>query len=275
MYGYIYMTTNKINNKIYIGKKTSNKFRNYYYGSGKLIRDELSLFGKENFVVEQLATAESRDELNYLEKLYIQLYRSYDPSIGYNMTLGGDGGNTVLFLSESELIELNKKKSANSSGRIHIHNGAVQKYVKLDDLDEYINSGYVVGILPDNIDKIRTGTAEYHKNNPHRTTKTSFKKGNRPWNVGIPMKDSSKKKLSELNTGHIRTEESKIKQSETMKRQYASGERVSALKGVQAHNKGQRGIFHWYTDGTTNIMLKYTDPIPENFYPGRTKISNK
>lgn len=36
MYGYIYITRNLINKKIYIGKHKSEKYDSSYYGSGKL-----------------------------------------------------------------------------------------------------------------------------------------------------------------------------------------------------------------------------------------------
>lgn len=51
MYGYIYKTTNLINNKIYIGqhKVKEEKIDNSYYGSGKLIIQAIKKYGKENF----------------------------------------------------------------------------------------------------------------------------------------------------------------------------------------------------------------------------------
>lgn len=42
MFGYIYLTTNVINNKVYIGQKKSNKFLyNNYLGSGKLLKEAI------------------------------------------------------------------------------------------------------------------------------------------------------------------------------------------------------------------------------------------
>lgn len=37
MYGYIYLTTNLLNNRMYIGKHKSDIYDKSYYGSGKIL----------------------------------------------------------------------------------------------------------------------------------------------------------------------------------------------------------------------------------------------
>lgn len=76
MYGYIYKTTDLINNKIYIGKKHSNTFLgNKYLGSGLIILriiKEYKLKGLDintRLKVELVDTANSLDELNEKEKI--------------------------------------------------------------------------------------------------------------------------------------------------------------------------------------------------------------
>ena len=53
----IYKITNKINNKIYIGKDTTNDPN--YYGSGVLIKKSINKHGINNFVIEIIETCES------------------------------------------------------------------------------------------------------------------------------------------------------------------------------------------------------------------------
>ena len=275
MYGYIYKTTNLVNNKIYIGKKSSNKFLgNAYLGSGKLIIRAINKYGKLNFIVEQLATANSLDELNNLEKFYIKQYNSTDKTIGYNIALGGNGGDIYHQFSKDKQKQITDKISSKNKNRVIINNGIIEKFISIDKLDSYIKQGFVKGRLETNIIKSRKCTQEYHKNNPKLINSGMFKKGVSSWNKGIPSKESTKRKLSEINMGHIRSEESKKKQSETLKKQYASGERISYTKGKPAHNKGQKGVYFWYTDGTKNIMLKNDKEPPINFRRGRI-ISKK
>lgn len=91
MYGYIYLTTNLITNKIYIGQKKSNKFLgNKYLGSGKYLQESINVHGKDNFNVELLCECFSKEELDEKEIYYIALYNSTDLSIGYNISHGGN-----------------------------------------------------------------------------------------------------------------------------------------------------------------------------------------
>ena len=91
MIGYIYKTTNLKNGKIYIGQHVANKFEpNKYIGSGCLFKAALKYYGSSNFKCELLATCNSINELNELEKYYIKYYNAQDRSIGYNIADGGD-----------------------------------------------------------------------------------------------------------------------------------------------------------------------------------------
>ena len=75
MYGYIYKTKNNITNEIYIGQKKSNKFDKNYYGSGKKIKEDIKKYGKNNFNVKLLITANNQKELDELEIEYIKKYK--------------------------------------------------------------------------------------------------------------------------------------------------------------------------------------------------------
>lgn len=93
-YGYIYKTTNLVNNKIYIGQKTSKKFLGEsYLGSGKLLSKAVKKYGHNNFTVELLEWCIDRKSLDDREKYYIRKYNSTDKLIGYNIAEGGQGGN--------------------------------------------------------------------------------------------------------------------------------------------------------------------------------------
>ena len=93
MIGYIYMTTNKINGKRYIGQHTADKFEpEKYIGSGNILLKAIQKYGKESFTCELIEECNSLQELNDREKYWIAYYNaSHDPMF-YNLTQGGIGG---------------------------------------------------------------------------------------------------------------------------------------------------------------------------------------
>jgi group I intron endonuclease len=90
-YGYIYKTINLINQKIYIGQKTG-AANTQYLGSGKILKRAIKKYGKTNFKTEIIAYVKDKDELNKLEKYYINEYRKLNKASVYNISEGGTGG---------------------------------------------------------------------------------------------------------------------------------------------------------------------------------------
>ena len=106
MYGIIYKITNKINNKVYIGQVVAKKGLAKRWkrhvdtaksGANYLISIAIRKYGEDNFTIEEIDTADSREELNEKEIYWISYYQSFtDRNKGYNMTSGGDGGKITL-----------------------------------------------------------------------------------------------------------------------------------------------------------------------------------
>jgi len=93
MYGFIYLTTNKINGKKYIGM-CKNTHREKYIGSGKLLKQAIKKYGKENFDRVILQECETLDELSQSEIFWINFYNAVEDNNFYNLTSGGFGGNS-------------------------------------------------------------------------------------------------------------------------------------------------------------------------------------
>lgn len=89
IYNYIYLITNKINGKIYIGKHSTDNLNDGYMGSGVLIKKAEQKYGLENFTKEYLAFCDTEEKLNWLECFYIKKYNAKE--VGYNLTDGGEG----------------------------------------------------------------------------------------------------------------------------------------------------------------------------------------
>lgn len=93
MFGYIYLTTNLINNHKYIGQKKAKTFLgDKYFGSGKILKEAISKYGKENFKVEILKECETKEELDTQEQYYIKLFNAQENREYYNICKGGEAG---------------------------------------------------------------------------------------------------------------------------------------------------------------------------------------
>ena len=102
MYGYIYITTNKITGKQYIGKHRATTFNSKYKGSGKYLLRAFNKYGKENFECSILCECESLEELNSCEIEYIKKFDAVNSDNFYNLASGGEG-HTAKFSAESKL----------------------------------------------------------------------------------------------------------------------------------------------------------------------------
>lgn len=134
---FIYKITNTINNKIYIGqvynKTIYDRFARHIKEANPnhpiLLDRAIYKYGKDNFTIEQIDEATSLQELNEKEKYWISFYNSTNKNIGYNLTLGGNGGNTYLAKTEDELNIIKSKISKANFGK---NNGQSKSFKALN-----------------------------------------------------------------------------------------------------------------------------------------------
>ncbi len=83
----VYKLTNTINKQFYIGITTGDikqRLRNHKQKSGIYLQNAMKKYGKENFIIEQIDTAKTEDELDRKEIHYIKTLKPH-----YNLTEGG------------------------------------------------------------------------------------------------------------------------------------------------------------------------------------------
>lgn len=200
MYGYIYEVTNLINGKKYIGQKKSDRFLgNSYLGRGKLIKQAHLKYGKANFTSKLLKECQTKDELNYYEKYYIKYYNAVESNKYYNLGRGGEGGNTIDYMTLDQLNEYKQKVSNSLKGRILINKENVEKHIKPEELEYYLSNGFSIGR--------RSGIYVSEK----------FKKAQRNRNLGRKRSNETKKKMSESFKGRKYSDKTKQRMSEAAK----------------------------------------------------------
>jgi len=130
---YVYKITNKINNKIYIGKSNNpfNRLRRHF-SIAKTVYDKnhkyqyihraITKYGKENFVLEIIETCDSEEIAYEREKYWIAELKSN--IYGYNLNKGGFGGYTH---SEDVIRRISQSKT----GKINTFNGLFKKLYKI------------------------------------------------------------------------------------------------------------------------------------------------
>lgn len=179
MYGYIYKTTNLINNKIYIGQHISASFDLKYFGSGIKITAALKKYGEENFCCEILEECPSMDSLNDREFYWINHLQSCNPKIGYNIKLGGNNaphseeikqkiskGNKGKKRSPEYIEQMRQRQMGNhynkscNKDRVRMHKGSDQKFVASNEIQYYLSQGYVFGVAEDTLANLKAQAAE-------------------------------------------------------------------------------------------------------------------
>lgn len=177
---YIYLTTNLINNKKYIGKHKGELDDNYL-GSGNLLLEAITKYGKENFKKEILYISNSEEENCQKEKEYIEKYNAVEDRNFYNIAEGGKGGDIFHLLPIEQQEELKKLYSERFKGEKNPMYGKHHS----EETKEKIRK----------VDKSYTQTKEYRENMSKAVS------GEKNGMYGKHHTEESKQKMSDAKKG--------------------------------------------------------------------------
>ena len=144
----IYKVTNKVNGKQYIGrtvKKINVRWNEHACNASSdkekdqsILHKALRKYGKENFSIEQIDSANSIEELNQKEIYWIEKLNTR--VVGYNLTAGGEGfskkhsDKTKKLISDHNGMKNNpesrKKSSESHIGQLAWNKGKIDIYSK-------------------------------------------------------------------------------------------------------------------------------------------------
>jgi group I intron endonuclease len=171
----VYLVTNKVNGKRYVGQTTGllhkrwkqhgkpSNNRNTYFVNA------IQKYGREKFKVEVLRVCHSKPEMDRVEKFYILKLSTLRPG-GYNLTTGGEGtpGHTVSKAGRLRMKNAHLGKKHSEEHKINISKALKLAYKE----DRHKKVMHLVG------NKLGCG----------RIPKTAFKRGYTPWNKGLKYK---------------------------------------------------------------------------------------
>ena len=154
-YHYFYKIVNELNNHYYYGVHSTDNLDDNYKGSGYRLKDAYKKYGLKKFTKYILRFFDTRKELLQYER-EIVTYELCNEHNCYNIALGGNGAESLLINvrdKNGDWVQITRDEYVNnpnayvhhSKGRIVLNNGAIHKYVLLNDLDKYLSEGWVIG----------------------------------------------------------------------------------------------------------------------------------
>lgn len=193
----VYKITNRINGKVYIGQTTRSLEKRWKehcqlsHGCQLMYRAIIK-HGKENFTVEQIDVACTREELDAKEVYWIKFYDSMNRNKGYNLDSGGNKCKKRSPETIVKLINANKGRWAGEKnpkfGKGHLFTGQNNSFYGKKHTDETKKklSAKIKGRTLSEEWKKKIGDAE---------------RGEKHWLYGKHQSEEVKRKISETKKG--------------------------------------------------------------------------
>ena len=191
----IYLITNTVNGKMYVGQSNGIKRRfnrhkraavTKHHREAFYLHNSIAKHGQENFKFEVLLYSKDRDYLNLMEQRCIDSYNTLSPN-GYNLDTGGGVSRTV--------SEATKEKMR---GRIAWNKGMPQS-----EEQKRKQSAAMMGKPSPQKGKPRT--------EEEKRKQSEAMKGRTAWNKGVAMSEEQKNKLRIVDRSYTSTKEHREK----------------------------------------------------------------
>ena len=265
MIGYIYITTNLITNKKYIGSHHCTYFDKNYFGSGSLLKKALAKYGKENFTCEIIAECDSEESLVELEEYFIMFFDAVNNLDYYNLDYSGYKRGVTGYKHSPEA-----KRKIGQFFR--------DKWKDPFYRERFIHQGSDNGFFgKHHSEETRQHLSEVWDYEKHQSEET--KKRRALSRIGKKQSDETKRKISDANRGKKRSEETRERISLSKKGRKAPVETKQKLSRIRKENgvkppsaKGKIYVKNLTTQHSTRIdpseLEKY---ISMGYIKGRFK----
>lgn len=235
----IYRIVNKINGKFYIGKTTKNleeRMRKHlnskFDNTHSLIHRAIEKYGEENFYIEELCSCSSEKELNEKEIFYIKELNAV--KLGYNLGIGGDGGDNISNHPDNNLIRKKISKASKNNWTEERKKNHSEKMFGKNNPNYNNQWGFKKGYIPKNFGKtfeemygeekaleIKRKISSANLGIKKPGTANAMRKNNPSWQPEVKKKLSkafggkhhtieSKERMSKAHTGKILSEKHRL-----------------------------------------------------------------
>ena len=201
----VYLVSNKLNGKQYVGQTINPHLP---IGHGRIMKSAYKLHGKDNFDYEPLCTSiENRATLNAVERFWIAVLDTVVPK-GYNIELGGSEGSTWT-------EERRRKHSLALTGRIHTRRLGSRSGMKGTAYPEE-GKRKLSEAMKGNKFSLGKFPSEETKAKMSASQKAHWEKVGSP-NKGRKASEETKAKMRDARAKRVYTDEDKLKISQAVK----------------------------------------------------------
>lgn len=192
---FVYLTTNLVNRKQYVGDHSTRNIDDEYLGSGVYFKNALKEYGKENFKREIIEVFHTKEEAFIAQEKYINEYNTLVPN-GYNISPKG-GSKYVGSCSLETREKIRKSMRGVNVGKKHSEKQNKEHSIRMRGKKH-------TDITKQKISKSNSGKiiTEEHRKNLSLAQRGKKRK---------PLSEEHKQKISESETGRIQSEETKLK----------------------------------------------------------------
>ena len=141
---FCYRTTNRVNGRTYVGKRTTDRVDDGYLGSGVLLALAIKKYGRENFTREIIEFYDDSESAFLAEVEHIRNARNSGERL-YNVATGGTGTKLGPNRAKARAGELNFWYGKNRSGETNPMYGKQHRDATKTLMSASAKSGYAAG----------------------------------------------------------------------------------------------------------------------------------
>lgn len=289
MYGYVYLTTNLVNGRKYVGQHKGSVFTENYKGSGMLLKQAFDKYGWDNFKVELLEECESSSDLNDAEIKWIRDLNAVYSSEYYNIAFGGNSRHGPISEAQKKrLSEVAKQRTGSKNpfyGKTHTPDKCARSGEQFRQLwkEGRLRSPLSKGIwITDGtnnraVPQDSTIPEGWHRGVTHSKEWHASQKSRRVVKLP-PTPEEIAQRLEEKHNNYSKTatrrNEGRIWMNDGTSNKFVKESDIDLYISqgyvIGRIVKFQEGLI-WITNGSKNRKVRSGDEIPDGWYRGSTQ----